>query len=402
MPLFSRRKDPSDEAGSAPEQASPRLSSDTVAELRPGRRRTVGQLLRETRESFGSDIPRVAAALRIRADYIEAIEEGRYDRLPAAVYALGFLKGYAVHLGLDGEEAVRRFKLEAAGLEAQRDLSFPVPLAERSVPGGALVLAALILAICGYGLWYYLSSSARPRLERVAPVPAELAAPLPPDDSSAPAPAPPAAVAPVAPVAPVTPEEPPQPPSAAAPQRAPTAAAPRASPPLVPTAVAATAPAPPPVTPPSSPAIAVLPAVEPGSLPAAEPPSPAAEASPPPVPPLPPTAALSRSPAASAAAAPDQPHQYGLANGQTRIVIRAVSESWIQVRDRDMKAIFHRKLLPGDTYRVPDQPGLALTTGKGTGLAIMVDGRQTPPIGGAVHKNVILDPDRLLAGTAVE
>src|SRR5260370_42646997 len=111
-------------------------------------------MVRETGEGFGSDVPRVGAALRIRAGYIEAIEEGRYDRLPAAVYALGFLKGYAVHLGLDGEEAVRRFKLEAAGLESQRDLSFPAPLAERSVPGGAMVLAALILAVCGYGVWY--------------------------------------------------------------------------------------------------------------------------------------------------------------------------------------------------------------------------------------------------------
>src|SRR5258708_28019581 len=107
MPLFSRRKDSSREAGPAPEPSPLRSTSDTVAELRPARRRTVGQLLRETRESFGSDIPRVAAALRIRADYIEAIEEGRYDRLPAAVYALGFLKGYAVHLGLYGEEAGR-------------------------------------------------------------------------------------------------------------------------------------------------------------------------------------------------------------------------------------------------------------------------------------------------------
>ncbi|HZB90669.1 MAG TPA: helix-turn-helix domain-containing protein, partial [Stellaceae bacterium] len=146
-----------------------------MAELRPGRRRSVGQLLRETRESYGSDIPRVAAALRIRATYLEAIEEGRYDRLPGPVYALGFVRAYAVHLGLDGEEAVRRFKLEAEGFEAQRDLSFPVPLAERSMPGGAMVLAALILAVCAYGIWYYLSSSRGTRPERVTPVPAELA-----------------------------------------------------------------------------------------------------------------------------------------------------------------------------------------------------------------------------------
>jgi cytoskeleton protein RodZ len=188
--------------------------------------------------------------------------------------------------------------------------------------------------------------------------------------------------------------EPPLPPSAAAPQGAPTAAASPAPPPTIRTTVAATAPAPPP----AGAAITTVPANEPASPPAAEPPLPAVVASPPPVPALSQTAALSKPPVA----APDQPHEYGLANGQTRIVVRALSESWIQVRDQDKKAIFTRKLLPGDTYRVPDEPGLALTTGKGTGLAIVVDGRQTPPIGGAVHKNVVLDPDRLLAGTAVE
>jgi cytoskeleton protein RodZ len=384
MPLFSRRNDPPEEPGSASEQPQPRSTSETVAELRPARRRTVGQLLKETRESFGSDIPHVAAALRIRADYIEAIEEGRYDRLPAAVYALGFLKGYAVHLGLDGDEAVRRFKLEAAGLEAQRDLTFPVPLAERSVPGGAMVLAALILAVCGYGLWYYLSATTRPRLERVAPLPAELAPPSAPVEAPAPpAAAPPAAVAPV-PAPPA--ETPPQPPSASLSQNTPAA--------LPPVKPAAAGPATPPAPPPGSVTTGAVTASEPTSPPTAAEASssPAAEGSLPPVP----------AQALAPPKPPEEPHEYGRANGRTRVVVRAVSESWIQVRDQDKKAIFTRKLLPGDSYRVPDEPGATLTTGKGTGLVFTVDGQQAPPIGGAFHKTVVLDPDRLLAGTAVE
>ena len=53
-----------------------------------------------------------------------------------------------------------------------------------------------------------------------------------------------------------------------------------------------------------------------------------------------------------------------------------------------------------ETMRAIDLLKLFVTHAQG--LAIVVDGRQTPPIGGAVHKNVVLDPDRLLAGTAVE
>jgi cytoskeleton protein RodZ len=417
MALFSRRKiSSSDEPGSAAETvvASGRSPGN---EPTPRRRRTVGQLLRETRESYGSDIPRVAAALRIRASYLEAIENGRYDQLPGAVYAMGFVRAYAVHLGLDGDEAVRRFKLEAEGYDAQRDLAFPVPLSERSIPGWSMLLAALLLAVCGYGLWYYLSSTARPRPERVSPLPAELAAQLPapppaakesapaaiPSESTA-APAPPTTAPPEAPVA-----------APAAPTPAP-AAEPAAHPApgggagtsatLAPAAnsvpTAATTPAAMPVPP--APALPSTPAA---SASVASPASASLPASPPTAPsstlPLPPQVAALPSipPGGGATPVPDQPHVYGLANGETRVLIHAVSDSWIQVRDRDHVPIFTRQLHAGDVYHVPDRPGLSMRTGHGAGLEILVDGRAVPPIGGAVRGNVVLDPNRLLAGNAV-
>ncbi|MGA3305512.1 MAG: helix-turn-helix domain-containing protein, partial [Stellaceae bacterium] len=51
----------------------------------PRPKHTIGALLRETRENYGGDIERIGAALRIRPAYLTALEEGRYDRLPAPV-----------------------------------------------------------------------------------------------------------------------------------------------------------------------------------------------------------------------------------------------------------------------------------------------------------------------------
>jgi cytoskeleton protein RodZ len=60
-----------------------------------------------------------------------------------------------------------------------------------------------------------------------------------------------------------------------------------------------------------------------------------------------------------------------------------------------------RVLKPGETYRVPDRPGLVLRTGNAGGLDITVDGRPVASVGPVGKtRNVALDPERLVAGTA--
>jgi cytoskeleton protein RodZ len=69
---------------------------------------------------------------------------------------------------------LRLFKQQSSLLAAKPDLAFPILPGERSVPGGGVLLVALILAVCGYGGWFYLSTGEGPRPERVAEVPLEL------------------------------------------------------------------------------------------------------------------------------------------------------------------------------------------------------------------------------------
>ena len=90
--------------------------------------------------------------------------------------------------------------------------------------------------------------------------------------------------------------------------------------------------------------------------------------------------------------------------GGARIEVRALSDSWIQIRDGVARRLLVTRLLrAGDTYVVPDQPGLTLLTGNAGALEILVDGEAVKPIGeeGAVRRNVALDAERLLSGTAV-
>jgi cytoskeleton protein RodZ len=136
--------------------------------------RSAGDELRQQREALGLDLADVAAALRIKSAYLMALEAGRPDELPGAVYAIGFIRAYADYLGLDSGEMLRLFRQQSTQLAAKPELAFPIPLGERSMPGGGMLLVALILAFCGYGGWFYLSTGDGPRPQRVAEVPLEL------------------------------------------------------------------------------------------------------------------------------------------------------------------------------------------------------------------------------------
>jgi cytoskeleton protein RodZ len=140
-----------------------------------GPRRT-GEALRRQRQALGLDLDDVGAVLRIKPRHLAALEAGRPEQLPALVYALGFTRSYADFLGLDAGEALRCLKEGPTGLPENPDLSFPMPLGERGIPGAATLLTAVILSICGYGMWYYLSTGEGRSVERVGPVPAELLA----------------------------------------------------------------------------------------------------------------------------------------------------------------------------------------------------------------------------------
>ncbi len=371
MALFQRIKTPFAEKG--PE-------SDAAVPVGP---RSAGGVLRQQREALGLDLGDAAEALRIKTPYLAAIEEGCPDRLPGPAYAIGFVRAYSDYLGLDSVEILRRFKLEAAGLDAKPDLSFPMPLGERSVPGVGSLLVALILAICGYGAWYYLSTGEHSRPERVTEVPVSLLPPKPVQPTPAPTTAPVAAAAPATNTSGPNGNPPPGPvPSSEKPAAIEAAAARAGSPP----AAAAT------------PVIRATSASVAGSVLA----TPAAASQSAVVPATPVASGRDAGSSPGLVAPTETPHAYGALDGAVRIVLHANADSWIQVRDADRAVLFTGLLKPGESYRVPDRPGVSMRTGNAGGLDVLVDGKPAPTLGpvGAV-RNVVLDAQSLAAESAV-
>ncbi len=334
--------------------------------------RHVGDVLRERREDLGLDLDEIGAMLRIRPAYLAALEQGRSHDLPGPAYAIGFVRAYADFLGLDTEQVLGRFRGEAAGITARPDLALPVPLGERSLPGRALVLVAIIVTLCGYGIWYYLTTDNRNRPERVAAVPAELRTPT----------------APVL-VAPSAPQ--PTPPNLAQPTPPPAIGGPVPPVPAAPPMAAQPTPAAAAVPPPAQPA-------------PAKPAPPAAAAAPAAAPPPSQVAATSPAAAQPAAATPPPTAAPGpIPTASSKVSIRALADCWIQIRAPDQSIVFSRILKSGEVYNVPARQGLWLRTGNAGVLEIAVDGKTVPSIGGigTLRRDVALDPAELVAGKAV-
>ena len=75
---------------------------------------SVGEFFRQVREAKGLTVEEVASKTRIRSDFVKALEDGNFAKLPDQVFARGFVRSYARSLGLDEEDAINRFA-ESAG-----------------------------------------------------------------------------------------------------------------------------------------------------------------------------------------------------------------------------------------------------------------------------------------------
>jgi cytoskeleton protein RodZ len=74
---------------------------------------SIGEFFKQVRETKGLTIDEVASKTRIRTDFVKALEDGNFARLPDQVFARGFVRSYARSLGLDEDDAIQRFTQSA-------------------------------------------------------------------------------------------------------------------------------------------------------------------------------------------------------------------------------------------------------------------------------------------------
>ncbi|MGH2984356.1 MAG: helix-turn-helix domain-containing protein [Solirubrobacterales bacterium] len=112
----------------------------------------VGQALREARTERGIELSEVERATYIRIRFLRAMEEDRWEALPAPAYARGFLSTYARFLGLDDQALVDEYRRSAEGVDRAEPIPYTVLQRgvlgrRRSIKPVAMLFTGLVAAV---------------------------------------------------------------------------------------------------------------------------------------------------------------------------------------------------------------------------------------------------------------
>jgi hypothetical protein len=119
---------------------------------------TLPERLYAARERKGVDLYRAERDTKIRSRYLGALERGDYKDLPGAVYTKGFLRNYALYLGLDPDEVLDQWRRERGdGKEGPVTIAAPRPIAAPrkglSFSPSLVVVALLTVVIVAFGVY---------------------------------------------------------------------------------------------------------------------------------------------------------------------------------------------------------------------------------------------------------
>ena len=119
---------------------------------------TLPERLYAARERKGVDLYRAERDTKIRARYLGALERGDYKELPGAVYTKGFLRNYALYLGLDPDEVLVQWRRERGdGKEQPPAIVVPKPIAAPrqglTFSPSLIVVALLTIVILAFGVY---------------------------------------------------------------------------------------------------------------------------------------------------------------------------------------------------------------------------------------------------------
>ena len=104
-----------------------------------------GEALQEARTKSNQSLSQISSLLRIRHDYLKAIENGTPDNIPGTAYAIGFIKSYSNYLGIDPEGYINSLKTKAQNPALKNSNVFPSPAPEGKIPSVMVIFTTILI-----------------------------------------------------------------------------------------------------------------------------------------------------------------------------------------------------------------------------------------------------------------
>jgi cytoskeleton protein RodZ len=120
-----------------------------------------GGKLRQAREARGLTLRQIATTTKISAPALEALERNDISRMPGGIFSRGFVRSYAIEVGLDPDATIKEFLERFAGEPPAAAMHVAVPEVDRDFERqkrlARSVLTLVIASVLLGGIVFYLS-----------------------------------------------------------------------------------------------------------------------------------------------------------------------------------------------------------------------------------------------------
>jgi cytoskeleton protein RodZ len=130
----------------------------------------IGQILKEKRKELGLDLEGVSRTTKIRYEYLKAIEDDAFEKLPVEVYVKGYIKEYCKILCIDPQPIIDAYIQQITPPEKTEKKEIPQKEGIQKRPKAQYILFALLLLLICASIFFVLSIFA-PEKQKPPPPP---------------------------------------------------------------------------------------------------------------------------------------------------------------------------------------------------------------------------------------
>lgn len=140
---------------------------------------TLGERMKKMREERRLSLIEISKSTKIQVKYLEYIEEGVYLKLPADVYVKGFLRSYAIFMGLNELALIKQFEREKGIHKNIKKVSYddgsvaPLQCSSIVVTPKMIIVLVILLVVVSSFVYLYMEVNnlvSKPRLNVIKPV----------------------------------------------------------------------------------------------------------------------------------------------------------------------------------------------------------------------------------------